>query len=358
MAQDRDAAPPLNQGLDNQTLYAVYDLAISPITFDVLQFLQLAEIHRRHVGFGRLSVVFVLGPERRFRERTPKDLAVAYSDKFWRLRHIHMQACWLLPSCSGVQVFLDRAEAARLLGRVPPQHVFPPKYRLDEPKWSFLVANVVSYHKQSGRTPLVFRPTDAACQAVDRWIEANRLTRPIVALTLRNSIYEEDRNARFEEWLRFARRIDRDGYQPVFVPDTDQALVATPRDYQTEYPHFWQGPIDLELRVGLYDRSHICMSDNGAAAFIHHWMKDSHSVVFQPPSKVPQVFRKTGEGQSGMERVFGFKAGEQFPYCTPTQRLAWVEDIYDNILAEFRRLEDLIDQRIERQAMARSEALP
>lgn len=328
--------------VQDATVYAVYDLAVSPITFDVLQFLQCAEIYRRAINVSRINFVFVLGPDRRFRTVTPKDHAVQVPEKHWRLRHIHMEAAWLLKSCSGVNVFLDRAEARRLLSNVPDVQIFPPKYKLGDPKWMFMVVNVLALYRRSGISPIVFEPTDAAVKAVDRWIERNGLGRPIVALTLRNSVYETDRNARIGDWTAFARTLRDRGFDPVFVPDTDQALIANSADYHTEFPHYWQGPVNMELRAALYRRSHVCMSDNGAAAFIHHWMPDCHSVIFQPPSKVPQVFRATREGQAGIERVLGIKVGEQLPYCSPTQRIAWVEDTYDNLIAEFDRLQDLI----------------
>ncbi|MEQ9331489.1 hypothetical protein [Thalassobaculum sp.] len=324
------------------TLYAVYDLAVSPITFDVLQFLQCAEIYRRHIGFSRLSIVFVLGPDRQFRRATPKDEAVDIPDKYWRLRHIHMEAAWLLKSCTGVNVFVDRAEAQRLLQNVPDSHIFPPQYKLASPKWIFMVVNVLSLFRRSKISPIVFEATEAALRSVDRWIEHNGLTKPIVSLTLRHSVYEADRNADVGAWNTFARTLRERGFDPVFVPDTDQAAIANTEDYQTEFPHYWPGPVNLELRAALYRRSHICMSDNGAAAFIHHWMPNCHSIIFQPPSKIPGVFRRTQEGQAGIERVLGIKVGEQLPYCSPTQRIAWVDDTYENLLAEFDRLEALI----------------
>lgn len=339
MSSQEAAAPGVRP---SNTLYAVYDLAVSPITFDILQFLQCAEIYRRHVGLKHLNVVFVLGVNRQFRRSTPKDELVEVADKYWRLRHIHMEAAWLLKSCSGVNVFVDRAEAMRLLDTLPPVQIFPPQYKLTKPNWAFMVVNVVNMYARANISPIIFEASEAAVKSVDRWIEHNRLAKPIVALTLRHSTYESDRNANLADWTAFARTLRDRGYDPVIVPDTDQAAIANAEDYRTEFPHYWPGPVNMELRAALYRRARVCMSDNGAAAFIHHWMPDCHSVIFQPPSKIPGVFRKTQEGQAGIERVLGIKVGEQLPYCSPTQRLAWVDDTYENLVAEFDRLEALI----------------
>jgi len=328
-----------------RTLYAVYDFYMSPITFDVLQFVQLAEMYRVAGGFDGVSFIFVMGPNRQFRMMTPKDQALPAAEKYWRLRNIHLQAAWLLQACTGVQFVADRREAQRTLNQVPRNQLFPPDYALTDPKWSFMVANVIREYRRLGVSPLAFSASDSALHHVDRWIEHQGITKPIVALTLRCAEVESDRNARREDWMAFARTIREEGYDPVFVPDTDQAMIATTADYDTEFPHYWPGPVNLELRTALYRRAHIAMSDNGAAAFIHHWMPDSNSIVFQPPSKVPGVFRATREGQAGIERVLGIKVGEQFPFCLPTQRLVWDEDVYDNILLAFRNLEDLIRQR-------------
>lgn len=337
------AQQPGQQGeFHDHTVYAVYDLAVSPITFDILQFLQCAEMYRRYIKFSRLNIVFVLGPQRQYRRATPKDELVSIPDKYWRLRHIHMEAAWLLKSCTGVNVFVDRAEAQRLLAGLADIQIFPPKYKLTEPTWMFMVVNVLQMFERTKMSPIVFEASESAVGSVDRWIEHNGLTKPIVALTLRHSSYESDRNASVADWVAFARDLRDRGYDPVFVPDIDQAFIANTDDYRTEFPHYWPGPVNMELRAALYRRAHICMSDNGAAAFIHHWMPNCHSVIFQPPSKIPGVFRKTREGQAGIERVLGIKVGQQLPYCSPTQRLAWVDDTYDNLVAEFDGLLTLI----------------
>lgn len=328
--------------MKKNTLYAVFDMAVSPITFDILQFLQLCDLNRRAKGLEFVSVLFVLGPGRTFRNSTPKDKRIGWDDKIWRMRHIQTEAAWLLEACNGVHVFLDRDEAHRILSTVPGELVFPPSYRLERPNGAYLTRAVCQYSAAIGQSALVFKAPATALKNVDAWLEKRGISGPVVVLTLRNSRVEPERNARVNDWLRFAEYLKSSGQTPVIIPDTDEVLIEEFQETYAGCHVYFQGSLSLDLRAAMYQRSYMSMSDNGAGAFIHQWMEGSNCVIFQPPSKLPEVFRTSGEGGQGVERVLGIKRGEQFPFCTETQRLAWSEDVFDNIVAEYNTLQSLI----------------
>lgn len=121
----------------------------------------------------------------------------------------------------------------------------------------------------------------------------------------------------------------------MILPDTDQVFDSPSNETLGSFPVFALGAVNLELRAALYRHAKMCLSDNGAAAFIHHWMAGSGSVVFHAPSKDPAAV--TDEDKATFIR--GIKRGEQYPFNEPTQWIAWGEDTYDVILAEFRKLE-------------------
>jgi len=340
-----DVTPARKQRIQSvaaRSVYAVYDYAVSPITFDFLQFVECAEMFRRKLGRDRLNFLLTLGADGDFRNRTKKDQSLSFEEKMWRVRQIHIPACWLVESCASVAFYRERAEFERSILGLHQSLFFHPRYDPDDPLVLFSPGNVLDVFHQSGESPLVFRATPASLDLVDRWIQANGLAdRRLVALTLRQSRLEPDRNARLDDWMRFARTIEGEGYQPVLIPDTDQVFDRRPDDGPDPFPVFWPGPVNLELRAAFYQRCHICLSDNGAAAWIHQWMPDSNSVTFQPPSKVPLAARE-GDLQRQSQ---GISPGEQYPFFTATQWFAWGEDTYDEILAEFRKLEAAIAAR-------------
>ena len=299
----------------------------------------MAEMTRVASNFKAVHFVFTLGEGRGFRMMTPKDHSVPNDERHWRIRQILIPSCWLLRSCSGVNLFEDRAEFELFFNSLSPNQIFPNGYTLEQPSAWVTPRLVKIGFENTSVSPLVFSATQAGLKYVDRWLARNKLdVSNLVCLTLRNAQIETFRNANMESWLEFARVISWEGYQPVIVPDTEEVLEATLEDYQSEFPVFWPGPVNLELRAALYQRAKICMSDNGAAAFIHQFMPESNSVVFQPPSKIPEGL-KTVERQEG---VLGIKRGEQFPFFTSNQWYCWEDDSFDVILGEFRKLEGAI----------------
>ena len=96
-------------------LTAFYDFAVSPPSFDFVNFLVLAEVERRRLDATGVQVVFVpdkndgLGSSALYDEK----------QKLWRLRNLLAPACNLLPSCRQVTICATRAEAAKLLAIKP-----------------------------------------------------------------------------------------------------------------------------------------------------------------------------------------------------------------------------------------------
>lgn len=323
-----------------ETLYAIYDYAVAPVTFDFLEFVKTAEMWRAHKGFKRINFLLTLNFDTSFRQRTEKDAAMSHAEKMWRIRQIHIPACWLLESCGSVSFFSERFEFYRHLAGLKKDNIFEPGYHPDKPLVLFNPGNVQYVFKAVKRTPLVFQATEAALANVDRWratrgLAGDGIGRGLVAITLRGSALESERNANWDDWRRFMALIESEGYKPILVPDTDQ-VFDTPDDKPlADVPIFWPGPVNLELRAALYARCHICMSDNGAAAFIHQFMPNSNSVVFQSPTKIP----RSVQNPEVHAQVQGIKRGEQYPFFTDTQWFAWSEDTFDEIVSNFRILE-------------------
>ena len=79
------------------SLYAIYDLGRSPITFDVMNFFAFANLWTKRSGFAGYNIVFVLGEGGGFRELTPKDKALDRDEKMWRLRHVLLPHAGISP---------------------------------------------------------------------------------------------------------------------------------------------------------------------------------------------------------------------------------------------------------------------
>ena len=324
---DTTAAPPL---------YAVFDLGFTPVTFDVMNFLVFANLWTLRAGFAGYHLVFVLGPQGRFRDLTPKDKALDDDEKIWRLRHVLLTHAHIAKRCLGVSHFDRREDLANLLRAVHPNQLFPPNYTVASPKTAFMLPDL--FRNTPTREELdTFEAHASALRKVDTWLARFAPRGRPVTLTLRVSTIEPDRNSNVEAWLEAAARIRDAGFDPIVVPDTD--LVTSGQDVGAfrDIPSFGIGAVDLELRIALYRRSLINLADNGGPAFINYFMGDSSAVCFLPVEKLPSVVTATGRGVDRMAELIGVEPYGDFPNATPRRRFVWEPDTLGNILQAFER---------------------
>src|SRR5262249_8132666 len=106
---DAAAAP------SEDALYAFYDLAVAPVTFDFLWFLAGAELARVRLGLAGVHVVIVPGPHGGLRRETPEyEARVDAEARRARIQTILLPACSLLPSLAGLTVAASRHQARQI----------------------------------------------------------------------------------------------------------------------------------------------------------------------------------------------------------------------------------------------------
>ena len=317
-------------------LYAVYDLGLSPITFDVMNFFVFANLWTSRAGFGGYHVVFAHGPDDGFRNLTPKDMALDRDEKIWRLRHILIQHAHIARRCVGVSVVPSRVELTRLLQTLHPQQVFPPNYTVKKPTRLFMLPQLLE-NTPTGEELAAFDATPGAMRKVKAWLTRNAPGSRLVSLTLRTSNTETDRNSNLAAWCEAAYRIQKTGCTPVIVPDTDLVIEGRERELFGDLPVYGPAAIDLELRVALYRRAWLNLADNGGPAFLNYFMADPRILCFLPVAKLPEVVQITGRGVDRMAELLGVKVGESFPFATPVSRFVWKPDTVENIMDAFER---------------------
>jgi hypothetical protein len=112
----------------HDVLFAFYDLKVAPVTFDFLWFLAAADLERRHRGLNSVHVVIVPGPHNGVRQETEDYNAIVDAQtRQARIYNILVQACRVLPSCSGLTLAGSRREAVFLRSAVA-RHILPADY--------------------------------------------------------------------------------------------------------------------------------------------------------------------------------------------------------------------------------------
>ena len=307
-----------------RSLYAAYDLSVSPSSFDVLSFLVEAEKVRKDEGLDAIHMLIVPGT-RNF------DVLGAGQDQ-WRLANIVLPACGLLPSVHGVTVAASRDQAQHLID-LHAGSVFPAGYTIERAIAHHHTAwPVVSAH--CGVNLQCLGASPQARRYARQWIDARAHGRKAIALTLREVDTTILRNSDIGEWTRFARLLQEAGYFPIIVRDTDRALDRPPPPFDG-LPLFSEAAFNLDLRIALYEECHI-------AAFVSNG--PSHAGYFD--RDVRYLYFVTGEWRKGNPPAFyRVGVGEDTcpPFCNDYQRWVWCEQDADLFMQELLSLDAKIE---------------
>ncbi|WPZ32321.1 hypothetical protein T8K17_13840 [Thalassobaculum sp. OXR-137] len=315
-------------------LFAIYDLSVSPVTFDVMNFFVLANLWAMRAGAAGYHVIFTAGPGGQFRDLTPKDKSLDTDEKIWRLRHIMATHAHIAKRCLGVSLYDRRDDFGQMLRAIHPSQLFPPGYTQSDPKIPFMLADLFAQNPTAEELD-TFAPHPSATRKVDAWLERYAPRGRPVSLTLRSSTIETRRNSNTPDWLEAAARIRARGFDPIVLPDTDLVTAGLDLGAFGDIPSYPLGAIDLELRAALYSRCLINLADNGGPAFINYFMADSSAVCFLPVEKLPEAVTFHGRGLDRMAELLGVAPYESFPGATPARRFIWKPDTLDNIMDAF-----------------------
>ena len=309
-----------------RALQAYYDLKVSPVTFDIFEFLYLAEIERvaRNIDDFELFVVANTGDGFRDAAADPP-----LETKKWHLRHIVLPAGNLLPACRRSLYLPSREEAAANFDY--DAAVFPAGYTVDEPVANYDASGVVmALHagKQLGSL-------DAPAIAVDHmrhWLASHTNGAHPIVITLRDGSFQALRNSNLDEWLRFAGSLDPDKYQPVFVPETSTVFAGS-FETVTEFPVCEEAAIDIELRMALYQAAYLNLFVDSGPATLCGLNQATRSIRFK------MISGKDPSAGPALYHGLGYEPGMQYANHTSVQRTVWEDDTFETISRAF---EDMV----------------
>lgn len=179
----------------NKSFNAVYDLAVSPPTFDFVGFLVSAERARLESGKERLRIIIVSGPDNGFRRDhlPPRDPA----ERRRMLENIVIPMCSLLPSVNAVE-------------QLQAEHVGA----VDFPKgWS---AQSRIQHYGTNKMAQAWKAGFFPFRVPDVEVKQN-----LVTITLREAPYWPTRNSNVQAWHELATLLRDHGYEVRIIGGDD-----------------------------------------------------------------------------------------------------------------------------------------
>ena len=319
----------------HDVLFAFYDLKVAPVTFDFLWFLAAADLQRRRSKLSSIHVVIVPGPHNGVRrEHDDYDAVVDAQTRQARIHSILVQACRVLPSCSGLTVAGSRREAA-FLRSVVARHVFPADYEPILPIFPGPHSCLEAARNGEPNIACLRAPMEEL-RVVDAWAKAHVGSRRVVTITLRRYSYMPARNSNLTAWVAFARGLDANQYCPVFVPDTNDTVEGLPTELR-DFVVFPEAAWCIPLRMALYERAFINLGvNNGPMGLAWLNARACYATLKIETAEVPQ-------SSLGFIRSFGFDVGKSLPFATPLQEWVWEDDTEETIAKTFRRMTARMD---------------
>lgn len=290
---------------------AFYDFGISPYSYDFVSFLMCAK------SFGCDEVVFVPGKRmvkledgtfQEFQKCSPEE-------QEYRLKHL------LIPLVSKYVIAKDRAHAKHLWHA----DCFPPGYTVDKP----LMAHTLRHVLHCGKLyPL------SAKKELKEEVKALGIGENTVTITIRHNSINPKRNSNIPEWIKAAHWLKDKGYEPVFIPDTEDVYERF-EDFRT----LPQAALDVQFRIAVYDSAMLNIGINTGPMTLCLY------------SKRPMLyFKALGETFETSAEFWikwcGLQPGQQPPWFNDRQRIIWeANDDHETLIHYIKKWLDVRDHK-------------
>lgn len=167
-----------------------------------------------------------------------------------------------------------------------------------------------------------------------------KIDEKIVTISLKEAHYNNARNSKINEWLKFASFLEKKKYRVILIPDitslTKNSLVFKKlKNFEVNE----LAAYDIRIRLALYENSFLNFSTSSGTNTLLFNSKANYLIFSVYNEKI-----KYGTGSYDLWlRHTGIKYGNQFPFATTTQKIIWKKnnENFTTIKTEFLKFEKL-----------------
>jgi hypothetical protein len=301
-------------------LYAIFDLEISPITFNIGEFLCAAEIEA--IRKNKKGIVLVIVPEKikSLEFVSEYEKAIDRDSIKWRIENIVIQVAGLHEACAGINILPNRSDVQEVLTSHETYPVLHDGTNLRYADLSDLYAS----------KPYDFKGLRATAQGkkyIKQYLSSMGIEKKIVTLVVRSSEYDKARNSNKEELSKFVHYLLSRGYHPIVVPDTDTAFEN--ETFLNSQYIFRDCCWNVGLRLALYELSFVSIFGPGGAGAI--MLFDSACPCILINAIVEESIVSTSEAY----KKAGIKEGDQWSFLPRHQFVSYKKETVHNLITEF-----------------------
>lgn len=306
----------------DDVVIVVYDLNYAPITFDFAHFLAAADSYGRKNGRDKLFVLFI---QKKIEPLLVDEIytsIVSHDSQKWRLNNIVLQLVQIYPSCIGYSFLPDDVEISNYIDN---RFVYPVGYSSSykpgiDYKEVFRLLNLKLFDG--------FRASQQGLIYIRAWMKSQNISNPMVVITIREYGYDAARNSNIQEWIKFSHWAKSEGFNIVFVPDTDACWV--PNELLNDFIIFNEPCWNLGLRMALNELAFVNLFSYNGPASICTLNKRARTIIFFP------VIEESLQANSSVISQFELINGQRrYDFAESYQFLSWRRDDFENIRDEF-----------------------
>lgn len=303
------------------TLFAIYDLAISPCSFDFFQFLLSAELHRKRYGFDNINLVFIPGSNNDMFYRLKKNNLRSYAQNKQFYLNVLIPGAYLIKSVKNVQTLPFRNDILKLNLNI--DNTFPRGYDINHPIGDFLLRGVVMARLRN-ENPIFFEAPEYALSDVKNFLNSINPRKKILTLTVRELERDDNgsRSINYKAWNTALKELTNT-FIPIVIRDSNKSFeTKTLFEGIKEYSIFSN---HIHYRQALYELSNI------------NFFKNNGPVILGLYGKTKAInFNKVDENiiavsSNWMKKYFGMDKG-QLPLTTKNKYNFFGEENYKNII--------------------------
>ena len=311
----------------NQLLYGIYDLEVSAITFNIVEFLCCLEINAKKKNKVGFVVVFVPKKIKNLDYISKYEKIIDEHSSNWRIDNILIQMLHLHPKCKGISLLPNRNEVKHIIDN---HDIYPELYD----GFNLRTTDTLELYKVA-QEPGVFeglRATTQGLRYIKQYIKEKNINKKIVTIVIRQYGYDVARNSNLKEWAKFVEYLVALNYHPIIVPDTDNAF-SNDLPFDKKYI-FSDCCWNVQLRMALYETSYMNFSVPGGGGSIMLFNQQCRCIFM---NMMP--FGSIVTTPEEVLRSTGMKMGQQWKFLADGQVLCFLPDTYENIKTQFHALE-------------------
>jgi len=309
-----------NSKKSSDHLYAIFDLEVSPITYNIGEYLCAAELEAKRLK--KNGIVLIIVPEKNKKRKYLNEYEKIISEEGfkWRVDNIIVQVARLHAACKGISILPDRLTIKHLVDK---HDIFPKLYDGTNLRYADL-------SKLYAAKPNSFEGLRAAEQGkkyVKQYLQSISVNTKIVTIIIRDYSYDKVRNSNQEEISKFIEYLISRKFQPIVIPDTDSAF-DTKLNIDSKYI-FRDGCWNVGLRIALYELSFVNIFGPGGAACIMLFNPLCSCILINP------IVENSITSSAEAYAKAGIYEGTQWSFLQRKQIISYKKETFENLVSEF-----------------------